>query len=118
MPDCPRCHQPVDAKAIACPYCRTPLKAYGHPGITLHRSTDGASLCVSCVYHADDTCTFPQRPHAVECTLYTDLNKPQPTPQYQPGLGVSFRHWAQRNAVWLALVSLIFISLWLAMSNR
>jgi hypothetical protein len=39
MPNCPRCHQSINPQAVTCPYCRTPLKAYGHPGIPLHRAT-------------------------------------------------------------------------------
>ncbi|NJL90883.1 MAG: zinc ribbon domain-containing protein [Coleofasciculaceae cyanobacterium SM2_1_6] len=72
MPQCPQCHQPIDSQAVICPHCRTPLKAYGHPGIPLHRSTKGTYLCDSCTYHADDSCNYPQRPYAQECTLYDD----------------------------------------------
>jgi len=35
---CHRCHQSVDAQAVSCPYCRTPLKAYGHRAFPLHRA--------------------------------------------------------------------------------
>ncbi len=75
MPNCPRCHQPVDAQAVNCAYCHTPLKAYGHPGIPLHRADGEESLCQSCTYHLDDTCNFPQRPHARECTLYQNVSQ-------------------------------------------
>ncbi|MEO0948821.1 MAG: zinc ribbon domain-containing protein, partial [Cyanobacteria bacterium J06641_5] len=27
-------------------------------------------------YNADDSCTFPQRPHAKTCTLFRDRDKP------------------------------------------
>jgi hypothetical protein len=80
MINCRRCHQPVDSKAIACPHCRLSLKAFGHPGIPLYRATDDEYLCTSCVYHADDTCNYPQRPHAKDCTLYRDLNEPPEPP--------------------------------------
>ncbi len=73
MPECPRCQQSVDSQAIACPACGTLLKAYGHPGISLHQATDGAALCESCLYHQDDTCNFPKRPYARQCTLYQPL---------------------------------------------
>jgi len=84
MPNCPRCHQPIDAQAVSCPYCRTSLKAYGHPGIPLHRADGEEPLCQSCTYHADDTCTFPQRPYARECTLYQNFSQSQ--------LGVNQNH--------------------------
>jgi hypothetical protein len=119
MPECPRCHQFVDIQAIDCPYCRTPLKAYGHPGITLHRAKDDTPLCASCTYHDDDTCTFPQRPYAWECTLYQDMTKPQePALPYQPGLATTVKGWARRNAGWLALAVLLLVSLAVALSNQ
>lgn len=70
MSYCPRCQQSVDSQAIACPHCRNLLKAHGHPGIPLYRASGQAFLCQSCHYHLDDSCTFPQRPFARECTLY------------------------------------------------
>jgi len=79
MPDCPKCHQAIDSQTVTCPRCFTVLKAYGHPGIPLHRATGAASLCLTCTYHADDTCTYPQRPYARECTMYHDRTKPTPT---------------------------------------
>lgn len=113
MPNCPRCHQFVDKQAVACPYCKTPLKAYGHPGITLHRSTGDTPLCESCTYHADDSCTFPQRPHAKECTLYTDISKPQleTGPIYAPrrNLLQALGFWCQRNP-WLVILGLVVVS--------
>ncbi len=114
MPNCPRCHQFVNTEAITCPYCKTPLKAYGHPGITLHRAIGDQPLCESCTYHVDDTCTFPQRPHAMECTLYNDISQPQlPTDQiYKPrrSLLQSVKFWGQRNPGLLALLALLVVS--------
>jgi hypothetical protein len=75
MPNCHRCHQFISSTAITCPHCGTVLKAYGHPGITLHRAQVDTPLCESCTYHADDSCNFPQRPLAMECTLYDDMNQ-------------------------------------------
>ncbi|HEY9846731.1 MAG TPA: hypothetical protein V6D03_11105, partial [Candidatus Caenarcaniphilales bacterium] len=75
MFSCPCCHQPVPTPAIACPHCRTLLKAHGHPGIPLHRALGEAPLCQSCLYHFDDSCTFPQRPEARACTLYRNHNE-------------------------------------------
>lgn len=113
MPDCPRCHQPIDAQAIACPYCRTPLKAFGHPGIPLHRAEGETVLCQSCQYDADDTCNFPQRPHARECTLYVDRHQSIVAPAYKPRF--SLGGWLQRNAALLVVIGLIVISLMIAL---
>lgn len=119
MPNCSRCHQFVNSKAIACPYCKTPLKAYGHPGITLHRAIGDTPLCESCTYHADDTCTFPQRPNAMECTLYNDISKPQleTNPIYAPRrrLFQSVKFWCQRNPAVLALLGIVFVSILLTL---
>jgi len=108
MPHCPHCHQSVDTQAIACPHCQTLLKAHGHPGILLHRATGEAYLCQSCLYHLDDSCTFPQRPHARECTLYRDqtiASQQAKAPAYQP----------QRHYVWLILVGLVAIAVLLTL---
>ncbi len=113
MPDCPRCHQPIDAQAIACPYCRTSLKAFGHPGIPLHRAEGEAYLCQSCAYDADDSCNFPQRPHARECTLFVDRHQPLVTQTYRPRF--SLGSWLQRHAAWLVVVGLVVVSLVVAL---
>lgn len=90
------------------------LKAYGHPGITLHRATGETPLCQSCTYHADDTCTFPQRPYALECTLYDDISQPKSETKqlYAPrhGLLKSVRLWCQRNPALLVLLGLLAVS--------
>jgi Double zinc ribbon len=118
MPTCPRCHQSVESQAIACPYCRTALKAHGHPGIPLYRAEGGESLCESCTYHEDDTCNYPQRPHAQECTLYQNRfeaiarSKSHRPKRIQP---TSFNIWLSRNATWIVLVGLIVISVAIAL---
>ncbi|MGD1809383.1 zinc ribbon domain-containing protein [Dapis sp. BLCC M126] len=76
MLNCPRCHQTVDSQAIACPYCKFPLKAFGHPGIPLYQAEGEEYLCNNCLYHLDDTCNFPQRPYAKDCTLFHDQSEP------------------------------------------
>jgi hypothetical protein len=115
MPTCPRCHQSVDARAIACPYCRTALKAHGHPGIPLYRSTGEEFLCATCTYHEDDTCNYPQRPYARECTLYQ--NHLQPIMPHQPKRHLS-EGWLRRNATWLVLAGIIVVSLVLALRSN
>lgn len=118
MSDCPRCGQTVDAQAIACPYCRTPLKAYGHPGVPLYRAEQGKSLCDTCTYHEDDTCNFPQRPYAQECTMYHDRTQPRVIPTYKPSGRAALQLWVRRNSGWLAVLALIGISVAIALSRR
>ncbi|NJP11615.1 MAG: zinc ribbon domain-containing protein [Leptolyngbyaceae cyanobacterium RU_5_1] len=117
MPDCPKCHQPIDAQAIACPYCRTALKAHGHPGIPLYRAEGQESLCLTCTYHADDTCNFPQRPDAMDCTMYSDRAQSTAVP---PGYTPSFRLnvWFKRNFAWIGLAGLILFSLMVALARK
>lgn len=118
MLNCPKCNQLISEQAIACPHCGTVLKAYGHPGITLHRATGSTSLCDSCTYHADDTCNFPQRPYAQECTIYHDFSQPLVSNQaYKKpsGLVPSVRFWCQRHPGWLGLIILSIVSVLLAL---
>ena len=118
MQNCPRCHQSVDAQAVTCPYCRTALKAYGHPGIPLHRTTGEEYLCESCIYHADDTCNFPQRPHAIECTLYQDVSKSQLELNQRrdtSSLAIAVRSWVRRHQVWLILLGILLVSFIIAL---
>lgn len=118
MPDCPRCHQPVEVTAIACPYCRTTLKAHGHPGIPLYRATEDEYLCKSCTYDKDDTCNFPQRPYAKECTLYHNSDQPEAAlPVYQPRWSVTIRTWIARNAAVLVLLVVAIASILIALSG-
>ncbi|MBE9040797.1 zinc ribbon domain-containing protein [Oscillatoriales cyanobacterium LEGE 11467] len=111
MRECPQCHQSLPQRAVTCPYCGISLTAYGHPGIPLHRATDKESLCASCTYDADDTCTFPQRPHARDCTLYHDISEPpiESKPTYKP------RPWIERHLIWLVVLVLVALSILLAL---
>jgi Double zinc ribbon len=118
MPDCPKCRQTVEVKAITCPYCQTPLKAYGHPGIPLHQAIGGESLCPTCAYDRDDSCNYPQRPHALNCTMYQPIEAIKPAKQgrsgakavaqYQPATFPSGAWW-QRNQSWVWLVGLFVV---------
>src|SRR6478672_3559437 len=114
MPQCPRCHQTVESQAVTCPYCQLPLKAYGHPGIPLYRAAGEAYLCDTCTYHDDDTCNFPQRPHAKECTLYQDRSKSYASlssgSASQSSRLDQIKTWLKRNAGWLALIGLVLVS--------
>ncbi len=117
---CPRCHQLVDNQAITCPYCRTTLKAYGHPGIPLHRAMGDEYLCESCTYHADNTCNFPQRPYAKDCTLYDNLDKSQSNLQqqhYTSNLGTTVKSWIKRNQALVLVLALLCVCLLIAMST-
>ncbi len=118
---CPRCHQPIDPQAINCPYCRTTLKAHGHPGIPLHRATGDEYLCDRCVYHEDDTCNFPQRPYAKDCTLYQNIEQSQLESQqsaYTTSLSATVKSWIQRHQTWLLLLGLLFICFLIVLSRR
>ena len=108
MSNCPRCQQSIKPQAITCPHCYLVLKAHGHPGIPLHRATGEAPLCDTCVYHADDTCNFPHRPFAKECTLYQDIAAPKMEVKPQPNQ--SFQFWFKRNLLWIMLLILLLIS--------
>jgi hypothetical protein len=75
MPKCYRCGNAVQSTDVKCNRCQAELKAFGHAGINLHRSTGAEALCVSCAYHLDDSCDYPKRPEARECTMYRDVNQ-------------------------------------------
>ena len=95
------------------------LKAYGHPGIPLHRATGTEYLCDSCTYHEDDTCNFPQRPYAKECTLYQNIEESKLHYQqlrYTNSLGATVRSWVKRNQALLLLLALLLICLLIALS--
>ncbi|WP_017655843.1 zinc ribbon domain-containing protein [Fortiea contorta] len=117
---CPRCHQQVSNQAITCPYCRTTLKAYGHPGIPLHRATGDEYLCDRCTYHEDDTCNFPQRPYAKDCTLYQNLEQSRLESQqlaYTTSFNTLVKNWIQRHQTWLLLLGLLFICFLIVISG-
>lgn len=118
MPLCSRCHQPVDAEAITCPHCNFQLKAFGHPGIPLYRATEDESLCDTCLYHADDSCNFPQRPHAQTCTLYHNVAEPLIPPETfkrrPQGLEL-VQGWFQRYTLAWVLCALVIISVLLSL---
>ncbi len=115
---CPHCYQLVDSKAVNCPHCRTTLKAFGHPGIPLHRATGKEYLCDSCTYHADDSCNFPQRPYAKECTLYQNIEESKLELQQQrekTSFSATVKNWIKRNSSLLLLVSLVLVCLLIAL---
>ena len=114
MLNCPRCHQTVDSQAITCPYCQVPLKAFGHPGIPLYQAEPEKYLCNNCLYHSDDSCNFPQRPYARDCTLFHDQSEP-----LVPDFSYNTNHnswlkivkfWFQRYTIWWLFLTLILIS--------
>ncbi|AKG21689.1 zinc ribbon domain-containing protein [Calothrix sp. 336/3] len=118
---CPRCHQPINPQAINCPHCGYTLKAYGHPGIPLHRATGDDYLCSSCTYEKDDSCNFPQRPLAKECILYQNEAESQLELQQQQ-LNNSFasklKNWVNRNQSFLLIVTLLFVCLLIVLLRR
>lgn len=72
MPSCPKCQQKIAPRDLSCPHCRAPLKAHGHPGMTIHYAQGDPSLCLTCALDADNSCTLAKRPEARDCTLYLD----------------------------------------------
>lgn len=118
MSTCPHCHQAVDSQAIACPHCRTALKAHGHPGIPLYRAEGQTYLCDTCTYHEDDTCNFPQRPYAKECTLYHDRLQPIATVKARTTRRYTKLPSVRGNEGWLVLAGLLIVSLLIALSKR
>ena len=115
MRKCPKCHQQVKFEDVICKYCRTELKAFGHPGIPLHRAEKDTFLCDSCTYHCDDTCNYPQRPYAKTCTMYQNYldaeNNDLDPPVYQtPGGMAGLKIWCQRNQGKLTLIAVVGIS--------
>ncbi|HEY9763443.1 MAG TPA: zinc ribbon domain-containing protein [Trichocoleus sp.] len=110
MATCPRCQTTIDASALQCPHCRLMLKAHGHPGIPLYRATSGTALCESCTYHQDDTCTFPQRPHAETCTLYRDINTAHSTETITLSSREKMQLWLRRRTGLIALITLLGFS--------
>ncbi len=94
------------------------LKAYGHPGMPLHQAEEGV-LCATCIYHADDTCTYPQRPHAKTCMLYHDVSQPLveefDARAFQPRGWAGLKAWGRRHRGWLLLGSILVLSLGVAL---
>ncbi|MBD2100899.1 zinc ribbon domain-containing protein [Leptolyngbya sp. FACHB-261] len=110
MLECPRCHQPVSSTDVTCPVCSETLKAHGHPGMPLHRAERGAFLCDTCVYQADDSCTFPQRPQALSCTLYRSqqvvhLTAAEVKARYRAQLGMG-----ERRYFWIGLGAVVVLA--------
>lgn len=95
---------------MTCPHCHATLKAFGHPGIPLHRADPDEYLCDRCTYHDDDSCTYPQRPYATSCTLFRDRDQPQPSPpkpRRRPD-------WQHRRGI-LLLLALLLLSVAIAL---
>ncbi|WP_204104174.1 MULTISPECIES: zinc ribbon domain-containing protein [Spirulina sp. CCY15215] len=117
MPNCPQCENLVTSEAIKCPHCGVILKAYGHQGIPLHQVQGEASLCDRCLYHEDDTCTYPQRPYAKTCIMYCDRASWQEdiVPPLQGRKALQF--WCRQNRGLLLFLGVILVSLFVALLN-
>ena len=118
MINCPRCHQPVKPQDLNCPRCNNQLKAFGHPGIDLYQVTDEGWLCDRCIYHEDDSCNFPQRPHAKSCTLFHDLSLPlveESTVSVPTDRIRALKYWVYKNRGLVAIAILAIISILLAL---
>lgn len=112
---CPRCDRPVPAQTVVCPYCKMPLTAYGHPGMPLYQAGDREYLCDRCLYHQDNSCTYPQRPYAKSCILFHDVDQPVTIEKadYKPYSWTiqGIKAWCYHHRIWLILLAVIGISL-------
>ncbi|HHP7231808.1 MAG TPA: zinc ribbon domain-containing protein [Xenococcaceae cyanobacterium] len=120
MSQCPRCQQQIDPQAIKCPYCNNPLKAFGHPGIPLYQAKPDEFLCDRCIYHADDSCNYPQRPYAKSCTLFRDVTATlaeENTPIYTPSFKNRIIGWCRSNKFLLGILFLLGLSIVLTITN-
>ncbi|KKJ00649.1 hypothetical protein [Prochlorothrix hollandica] len=109
---CPQCQRSISSDVPTCPHCGVTLVAYGHPGLVIQRSRDGTPLCDTCVYHRDDSCTFPHRPTAQDCTLYRDVSSPEPdlpprSRRVHLSTGQRLSRWAQNHRGAVILVALV-----------
>jgi len=118
MLSCPRCQASLEPTAIRCPRCQLTLKAHGHPGIPLHRAEGEESLCITCRYDADDTCNFPQRPHAQTCTLYRSLDQTLTADLSPLTTGERFGLWLRSHRSAVAIAGLLLISLLIVLLQR
>lgn len=83
----------------------------------LFRATEGEPLCANCAYHADDSCNFPKRPYALDCTLYQDVRQSQVrSPQYDASF--QLQRWVKRNTPLLWIIGLLGISLAVVLMRR
>ncbi|NET48216.1 MAG: hypothetical protein F6K09_05730 [Merismopedia sp. SIO2A8] len=120
---CPHCRKPIAANAIACPHCRTSLKAMGHAGIPLYQAAEGEVLCDTCTYHRDDSCNYPLRPQAKDCTMYVDDRKPvepsvyHSTTKRRASLGEAIANWVQQNTVLALVICLVVVSLFMTLTG-
>ncbi|MGK7932348.1 MAG: zinc ribbon domain-containing protein [Microcystaceae cyanobacterium] len=115
MNTCPKCHQTIDSQAVICPYCQETLKAFGHPGMPLYQANKGEYLCDNCIYHADDSCDFPQRPYAKTCTLYQSpemaVSDKITQPLYPTAPIQKIKVWSSRHRRLLLLMAILLVSL-------
>ena len=115
MLSCPRCQATIEPTTIQCPHCRLTLKAHGHPGIPLHRTEGDGFLCGTCVYDADDSCNFPQRPHAQTCTLYRSVNAAAELAEITPSAGEQIGFWLRNHRGLVGIAGLLLLSLTLVL---
>jgi hypothetical protein len=111
MLSCPRCQAAIEPTAIHCPRCRLTLKAHGHPGIPLYRTEGDTALCATCVYDADDTCNFPQRPNAETCTLYRSIHGVEELAIPSPSAGERLGFWLRNHRGLVGIAGLLLLSL-------
>ena len=111
MLSCPRCQANIKPTTIHCPRCRLALKAHGHPGMPLHRTEGDEALCATCLYDADDSCNFPQRPHAETCTLYRSVKAAEDLAMPSLSVGQRVNFWLRNHRGLIGLAGLLLLSL-------
>lgn len=115
MLSCPRCQATIEPTTIQCPRCQLTLKAHGHPGMPLHRTEGDQPLCVTCIYDADDSCNFPQRPQAQTCTLYRSVKAAEELPLLAPSPGQRVSFWLRNHRGLVGIAGLLLLSLTLVL---
>jgi hypothetical protein len=77
----------------------------------LHHAKGNVPLCPSCAYDADNSCTFPKRPSAMDCTLYQNSQTlPEATRQE-----IYRIPWQRKNGFRLILAALIILAVIVAL---
>jgi hypothetical protein len=90
-----------------------PPKAFGHEGIELHQAQGIDPLCRSCTYDRDNSCDYPQRPTARECTMYRDVNQ-----KVTPIVRYGARKPASQSAILVGAIVLVLLALLLLTIGR
>ncbi len=88
--------------------------------MTLHRAKGDEYLCNTCTYHIDDSCTYPKRPYAKDCTLYQNFEESQ-AQKYQQhqksDLNNSLQNWIRHNQTLVLFAALFLVCVLITIST-